>query len=178
MTRLQWTGKAFLSSSVCNSLAVCCDTRKAGSFYTDGQNLHRTDKRLVLNGVDIRAYEYSDTYPDFGGTERLQTHIIWSKAGYIDGRFVFGPFTGCDSFYLTCTYAFLLFTWPLRRLVHCFHRLNLAISSCLALFLLFSQLLYRLIILFLCLSLSINSRLALSLEFVVVFNQFVSRLFV
>jgi ribosomal protein L33 len=29
-------------------LAVCCGTQKAGSFYTDAQNVHRTDKRLVL----------------------------------------------------------------------------------------------------------------------------------
>jgi hypothetical protein len=31
-SELQWTGKAFLRSSVCNSLAVCCDTQKAGNY--------------------------------------------------------------------------------------------------------------------------------------------------
>jgi hypothetical protein len=51
----------------------------AGSFYTGAQNLHQTDKRLVLKEVDIRAYEYSDTYPDVGDSASLQFHIVWPK---------------------------------------------------------------------------------------------------
>jgi hypothetical protein len=51
-------------------LCLYC-TQITGSFFTEAQNLHRTDKRLVLNEVVIRAYEYSDTLPDFGGTESL-----------------------------------------------------------------------------------------------------------
>jgi hypothetical protein len=67
--------KSFFRSSVCNILALCCDTQKTTSFYTDAQNLHRTDKRLVLKQVDITAYEYSETYPDFGGTN-VYFHLL------------------------------------------------------------------------------------------------------
>jgi hypothetical protein len=85
-------------------------------------------KRLVLKEADIRAYEYSDTNPDFGVTENLQTLIIWPKVVYNDSRWDFNPFTGCDRFYLICTYIFLLSTPHLQRLLHCYHCLCLVVQ--------------------------------------------------
>jgi hypothetical protein len=154
-------------------LAVSCDTQKAGNFYTDAQNLHRTDKRLVLKEVAIRAYEYSDTYPDFGGTESLKSHIIWPKVGYIDSRWDFGPFTGCDSFYRTCTYVILFAAQEFHRLLYCVQCLCLSGYIGLQFFLLLTKLLYCSITRLQDLCFDIDG----ILELFLVFTQLVYRLF-
>ena len=67
------------------------------------------------------AYEYIDTNPYDGSRVGLPNNSTWPKVGYIDSRRNFSPFTSWESFYLTCTYIFWMYTLQLYRLVQCFH---------------------------------------------------------